>query len=116
MSGGGNLVPAFQFVALFFACALEHCALSEYPKKRRLLQRHFGKTAPFLGGVTQKNGKTCPQSNRGFWRCQGGNLVPAFQFVALSFACAREDCALPEYPGGVNWYNDIFKIWARFWP
>ena len=67
-------------------------------------------------GVTQKNGKTCPQSNRGFWRCRGGDLVPAFQFVALFFACAREDCALPEYPRGVNWYNDIFEIWARFWP
>ena len=52
----------------------------------------------------------------GFGGVGGGNLVPAFQFVALFFACAREDCALPEYPRGVNWYNDIFEIWARFWP
>ena len=59
--------------------------------------------------------KTCPQSNRGFWRCPGGNLVPPFQFVALFFACAREDCAPSEYPKSADCFNDILQKRHRFW-
>ena len=68
----------------------------------------------FLGGVTQNNGKTCPQSNRGFWRCPGSNLVPPFQFVAFFFACAREHCALSEYPRSADCFNDILGKRHRF--
>ena len=57
-----------------------------------------------------------PESKTGFWKCWGGNLVPPFQFAALFFSCARENCALSEYPSSVNWYNDIFETRARFWP
>ena len=86
----GNLVPPFRFVALFFACARDDCALSEYPKSADCFNDILEKRHRFLGGVTQKNGKTCPQSNRGFWRCPGGNLVPPFQFVALFFCMCTE--------------------------
>ena len=42
----------------------------------------------------------------------GGNLIPPLQFAALFSSCARENCALSEYPRRVNWYNDIFEIRA----
>ena len=44
-----------------------------------------------------------------------GNLVPPFQFVALFFACARDDCALSEYPKSADCFNEILEKRHRFW-
>ena len=44
-----------------------------------------------------------------------GNLVPPFRFVALFFACARDDCALSEYPKSADCFNDILEKRHRFW-
>ena len=44
-----------------------------------------------------------------------GNLVPPFRFVALLFACARDDCALSEYPKSADCFNDILEKRHRFW-
>ena len=100
----GNLVPPFRFVALFFACARDDCALSEYPKSADCFNDILEKRHRFWAGLPRKMAKPAHSQIGGFGGVGGGNLVPAFQFVALFFACAREDCALPEYPRGVNWY------------
>ena len=44
-----------------------------------------------------------------------GNLVPPFRFVALFFACARDDCALSEYPKSADCFNGILEKRHRFW-
>ena len=112
----GNLVPPFRFVALFFACARDDCALSEYPKSADCFNDILEKRHRFWAGSSRKMAKPARSQIGGFGGVGGGTWSRRFSLWRFFFACAREDCALPDYPRGVNWYNDIFEIWARFWP
>ena len=85
----GNLVPPFQFVALFCSCAREGCALSEYPKSADCFNDILEKRHRFWAGSPRKMAN------------------PPFQFVALFFSCAREDCALSEYPKSADCFNKV---------
>ena len=68
-----------------------------------------------MAGVTQKNGKTCPQSHRGFWRCRGGGTWCHRLSSWRLFFHVHENCALSEYPKSADCFNDIFEKRDQFW-
>ena len=111
----GNLVPPFRFVALFFACARDDCALSEYPKSADCFDDILEKRHLFWAGSPRKMAKPAHSQIGGFGGVRGVTWSHRFSLWRFFFACAREDCALSEYPKSADCFNDILEKRHRFW-
>ena len=114
--GGVTWSHRFSLRRFFFSCARENCALSEYPSGVDWFNDIFETRARVWPGTPRKMMKPPQSPKQVFGSVRGVTWSHRFSLRRFFFSCARESCALSEYPRGVNWYNDIFETRARFWP
>ena len=112
--GGDNLVPPVEFVA-FFLFAQQNCVLSQYPKSSNRFSDIFKTRARFWPWSPREI--TNPSlSLKQVGSSSGGYLDPTVSARGAFFFICTRNCAVSEYPKGVNWLSDIFETRTDLWP